>query len=288
MTIALGLLLGAGLVLIASPLLWPAREPSAPREPSRAARALRERLVQAGLGDLSPIVMIVLCALSGIACGAVVFALAPVPALAAVGALVGAVLPLVLLGWRARRRRRATRVVWPDVVDNLVSAVRAGMSLPEALAELGRSGPAPTRAAFAAADRELQATGDLGVAFDGLKDRLADPVADRIVETLRMAREVGGTELTTVLRGLAAYLRQDAALRSEVEARQGWVKNAARLGVAAPWIVLLLLATRPEAARAYDSPLGAALLVGGFLVSIVAYRLMLAVGRLPEEKRWFS
>ncbi|GAB3408671.1 type II secretion system F family protein [Schumannella luteola] len=287
MTIALGLLLGVGLLLTASPLLWPAGDRIA-RGETRAGRVLRERLVQAGLSDLHPAVLIVLCVLAGVASAAVIFALAPVTALALVGGLVGAVVPLLLLGWRARRRRRATRIVWPDVVDNLVSAVRAGMSLPEAIAELGRSGPTATRAAFAAADRELQATGDMGIAFDGLKARLADPVADRIVETLRMAREVGGTELTAVLRGLAGYLRQDAALRAEVEARQSWVKNAARLGVAAPWIVLLLLATRPEAVRAYDSPLGAALLVSGFLVSIVAYRIMIAVGRLPEERRWFG
>ena len=85
----------------------------------------------------------------------------------------------------------------------------------------------------------VHATGTVGGALDDLKNRLADPVADRIVETLRMSREVGGTELPSILRALAAALRQEAAVRSEVEARQSWVVNAARLGVAAPWIVLL-------------------------------------------------
>ena len=90
-----------------------------------------------------------------------------------------------------------------------------------------------------------------------------------------------------MLRSLAQYLRSDASVRGEVEARQSWVRNAARLGVAAPWIVLLLLGTRPEAAAAYNSPTGAALIVGGLLATLVAYRLMLALGRLPEEGRWF-
>ena len=53
-----------------------------------------------------------------------------------------------------------------------------------------------------------------------------------------MAREVGGSDVTAVLRGLSGYLREDAALRAEVEARQSWILNAARLGVAAPWLVL--------------------------------------------------
>ena len=39
--------------------------------------------------------------------------------------------------------------------------------------------------------------------LDRLKDDLADPVGDRIVETLRVAREVGGTDLGRVLRTLS-------------------------------------------------------------------------------------
>ncbi len=92
----------------------------------------------------------------------------------------------------------------------------------------------------------------------------------------------------TVLRNLSAYLRQEAAIRSEVEARQSWVRNAAKLGVAAPWVVLLLLGTRPEAAVAYNSPVGATLIVAGLAVSVIAYRIMVGIGRLPEERRWFA
>ena len=124
--------------------------------------------------------------------------------------------------------------------------------------------------------------------MDGLKARLADPVADRILETLRMSREVGGTELTTVLRNLASSLRSEVAMRAEVEARQSWIVNAARLGVAAPWIILLMLSTRTEAASAYNTSTGVVVIVAGLVVSIVAYRLMLALGRLPEERRWFQ
>jgi tight adherence protein B len=131
-------------------------------------------------------------------------------------------------------------------------------------------------------------SGNLASALDGLKADLADPIADRIVETLKMAREVGGSELPSVLRALATSLRADAAVRSEVEARQSWVRGAARLGVVAPWVVLLLLASRPEAAAAYNSPAGFVLLGVGLAVTVVAYRVMIALGRLPEERRWFA
>jgi tight adherence protein B len=50
---------------------------------------------------------------------------------------------------------------------------------------------------------------------------------------------------------------------------------------------LLLLASRPEAALAYNTPAGLVLIVGGLAVSAIAYRIMIALGRLPEERRWF-
>jgi tight adherence protein B len=224
----------------------------------------------------------------GIAAAALVFALVPVVAIAGATGILVLCLPAGVVVWRARAQRRATRVVWPDVVDHLVSAVRSGLALPDSVVTLAHSGPPITRAAFADFEREYRMTGGFADSLDRLKDRLADPVADRIIETLRMSREVGGNELTTVLRNLAIYLRQDAAIRSEVEARQSWTVNAARLGVAAPWIVLLLLSTRPEAAQAYNSPAGVAVIVVGLGLSVVAYRIMIGIGRLPEERRWFG
>jgi len=284
MTAVWGLLLGVGVLLVASPFLWPAT--AEPRQ-SRSLAPVRARLVQAGLGRVTPATFVVVSLLLGVVGGAVVFALVPVTALAAAAAVVALVVPSALVTVRARARRRATRVVWPDVVDHLVSAVRSGLALPDSVVTLARAGPPVTRAAFAEFESEYRATGNFGLCIGQLKDRLADPVADRILETLRMSREVGGSELTTVLRNLAAYLRQEAAIRSEVEARQSWVMNAARLGVAAPWIVLLLLASRPEAAAAYNTAAGAALVVVGLVVSVVAYRIMVAVGRIPDERRWF-
>ena len=61
--------------------------------------------------------------------------------------------------------------------------------------------------------------------------------------------------------------------------------NAARLAVAAPWIVLLLMSSQPAAVRAYDTTEGAAVLLGGLAVSVAAYRLMLRLGALPEPRR---
>ncbi|MEO6885475.1 MAG: hypothetical protein ABI232_04195 [Jatrophihabitantaceae bacterium] len=61
--------------------------------------------------------------------------------------------------------------------------------------------------------------------------------------------------------------------------------SAARLAVAAPWIVLLLLGTRSSTLSVYDSKAGAVLLAAGAAVCVLAYRLMLRIGRLPDEAR---
>lgn len=281
-----GLVLGAGVLLVASPLLWPAR--SGRQQRGGLADSARARLRQAGLSRVSVGAFAVASILLGVVIAAIVFALVPVAALAGAAGVVALGLPLFVVQHRARSRRRQARVVWPDVVDHLVSAVRSGLALPDSVVTLAHAGPPVTREAFARFEAEYRATGNFALAVSLLKDDLADPVADRILETLRMSREVGGSELTLVLRNLAAYLRQEAAIRAEVEARQSWVVNAARLGVAAPWIVLLLLATRPEAAAAYNTAAGAVLVVGGLGVSVVAYRLMIALGRIPEEQRWFQ
>ena len=63
------------------------------------------------------------------------------------------------------------------------------------------------------------------------------------------------------------------------------VVNAARLAVAAPWIVLLLLGTQSATLTAYDSPGGGLLLGIGAAVCFGAYRMMLAIGRLSPERR---
>jgi len=286
LTVALGLLLGLGLVLIISPFAWPAAGLVHTRSVP-ASGVLRQRLAQAGLHSVSLTALGVVSVVGSLASAALSFAIVPVGVISLIAGVAALVLPVAMVQWRARSRRRAARVLWPDIVDHLVSAVRSGLALPDSVVTLAHTGPAPTREAFAGFEQDYRATGNFGISVDALKDRLADPVADRILETLRMSREVGGSELTTVLRNLASYLRQEAAIRKEVEARQSWVLNAARLGVAAPWIILVLLATRPEAAAAYNTAGGVLLIVGGLMVTAIAYRLMLALGRFPEERRWF-
>lgn len=235
--------------------------------------------------SVTPQAMAVTCAGLGATAFAGVLAVSGVPQIAVCFAAMSAWTPVAVVRGRARRRRERLRDLWPDVVDNLASGVRAGLSLPEALAQVAERGPDPLRPAFAAFARDYRTTGRFGESLDGLKARLADPVADRICEALRITREVGGSDLGRLLRSLSAFLREDARTRSELEARQSWTVYAARLAVAAPWLVLGLLATRPESVVAYHRPAGAVVLAVGAGASLIAYRAMVRIARLPEEAR---
>lgn len=100
-----------------------------------------------------------------------------------------------------------------------------------------------------------------------------------------MAREVGGGDLGRLLRNLSGYLRDEAHTRSELEARQAWTVNGARLAVAAPWIVLLFLSFQTDVVQRYASPTGALVLGLGAGACAAAYWLMMRIGRLPTERR---
>ncbi len=264
----LGLALGVGLLLVWSST-WPPVAGSTAR-PGALSR-VRPLLSNAGLGEVSPTGFAIVCGVCGfVATTAVLVASRTLP-VALVFGVMGAWTPVAVLQNRARRRQREFAEVWPEAVDNLASAVRAGMSLPEALSALSERGPEPLRPAFAGFALDYQVGGRFADALDRLKERLSDPVGDRVVESLRVAREVGGGDLGRLLRSLSGFLREDARTRSELQARQSWTVNGARLAVAAPWLVLLLMCFQPEVIHRYASGAGVVVLVGGAVACAVAY-----------------
>jgi len=277
----LGLGTGVGLLLIWSAFALPRR----PRDESKPPSRLELLLERAGLRHISTTSFVLMCAIMAATAALVVQAATRTPPVALIAAALAGWLPVVVVQSRARRRQREYAEVWPEAVDNLASAVRAGMGLPEALAGLAVRGPEPLQPAFAQFALDYQVSGRFGECLDRLKERLADPIGDRVVEGLRVAREVGGGELGRLLRNLSSYLRDEARTRSELEARQAWAVNGARLAVAAPWIVLAFMAFDPEVIRRFGSAGGTLVLLTGAAACLLAYRIMMRIGRLPTERR---
>lgn len=305
----LGLVLATGLLLVGSSVAtrgqrsaaraaegqaspetgWSGRSRPVPVVAPNRVGAVRQRLadtlVAADLHGLRPSALIAISVVAGLVVATLTAGISHTYPVAVVFGGFAAWAPFVLIRRRAASRREELRGLWPDAVDNLASSVRAGLSLPEALIQLSVRGPDPLRGAFAAFGADYRATGRFADCLDALKENLADPVADRIIEALRLARDVGGSDLGRLLRTLSAFLREDSHTRGELVSRQSWTVNAARLGVAAPWIVLALLSFQTDVVQQYNSRAGVFVLGIGLVVSLLAYRLMTALGRLPEDVR---
>ncbi|GAA1410000.1 type II secretion system protein F [Glutamicibacter uratoxydans] len=283
MSLLLGLLGGLGLALIADWWFF------APWEKERRkSSVIQLALLRAGITTVSRTKFIMICCASAIVFGLVTFGLTSSWLFAVIFMGFGLLAPWIYLRHQAAKRQAALQEQWPEVVDHLRSAIRAGLSLPESLSQLATVGPEALRPVFKEFALDYRATANFSVAINQLSDRLADPIADKIITTLRITREVGGTDLGLTLSTLAAFLRDDVRTRGELAARQSWIVSAARLAVAAPWILLLVLGTQPAAKEAYMTPSGVVVLGAGLVVSFVCYRVMLRLGTLPVEERVLS
>jgi tight adherence protein B len=247
-----------------------------------------DMLARAGWGALSTPSVIGLWLGMSVAAGAVVVWLVPLAALgplAAIAVLLGGV---GMVRARIERRERALRAVWPGLVDHLRQAVRSGAAVGEAVWILRDHVPDELVPAFESYRKHVDGGRSVAHSLSTLKDDIANPVSDRIIESLRMAHEVGGSELPRILSNLQTSIRADWQVREDALAKQAWIRSASKLGVSAPWLVLVMLSGRPETQASYQTPIGVGLLLAGAGVSAVAYRMMKKLGSLPDEKRWFA
>lgn len=238
-----------------------------------------------GLSGTHAIKLLAVSLAVGAGAAAVVLVLTGLVPLATV-ALV-AVAPAPFARASAHRRRRAEEMseAWPDAISSIIAGVRAGMSLPECCCALTERGPAVLHAGFAAFASTYRACMSFEAALDRLRDTLDDPVTDRVVMVLRLANDVGGTDLVRVLGATGDFIREDLRTRGEIRARWSWTVNAARLAAATPFLVLFLMGLRPEARLAYAGPGGVITIAVGSVVTLSGYRLMLRAARLPQERR---
>ncbi|MGI8810369.1 MAG: type II secretion system F family protein [Acidimicrobiales bacterium] len=141
-----------------------------------------------------------------------------------------AALPAALVAWslpvlgarRAHRRRLAAIAAdLPDVVDLLVLAVGAGLTVRLAVAAVARRSPGPLGAELSQAGHEADLGRRLADALDDIPDRAGEPT--RLVAAL-IASERYGAPLGASLERLAHEVRADRRRRAEEAARKVPVK----------------------------------------------------------------
>ena len=257
-----------------------------PTSPARWAAPFRLVLTEAGWGHLHPASVVAVGVCGAVIVGALVMAVIPLPVVGVIAAVAcGLVAYGSLLRARAKRYQRL-RVAWPGVIDHIRAGIRSGSDVVGSLMALPDTLPQDITEGLALFRDDIRLGMNADSALLELGGRFADPVGDRIVEVLRMAHAVGGTDLPGVLSSLQHSVREDIAVREDAHAKQSWVRSAAVLAVSAPWVVLVVISSRGETLEAYRSLEGTAILVVGAVVSLVAFRIMQKIGSLPAQRRW--
>jgi tight adherence protein B len=200
-------------------------------------------------------------------------------------ALLSSAIPFIVSKKKFKKLEREKERAWPEAIENIVSALQAGQSIAEAINALTQHGPVQLRGIFKRIqDRTLNGT-SLEISIQLEMENLENAVADQTLNSLLLAKEYGGRDVTTTLRLLAAFLREQDEAIEEIETRFGWVKNSAFLGTVAPWLLLALLSTQRNTVLAYATPAGKIVLSIGVIATGIAYIWMDRVSRLPGPIR---
>ncbi len=186
------------------------------------------------------------------------------------------------------KHANAINSAWPEVIDHLISGIQSGLSISETIIGLSWRGPNVLRGYFAEFGESMKRDGNFDSALRNLKVSCGQHGSDQIFEAIAISKSLGGNELLNILRTVGTFLRQDLALRREIEVKHGWIKNSAHLSAAAPWLLLLLLSTQPSTARAFSTPTGVLILLAGLAMTAIAYIWMNHLGKLPELPRVFG
>jgi tight adherence protein B len=115
-----------------------------------------------------------------------------------------------------------------------LDALRAGFDLRESWTAVVRHAPVPLRPEVATLARDLEVTSDPTRPLRSLRQRLADPTTDRVVEALLLASDSGQPGL--LLRLLAADLRPDAAAASRRSTTRVSTRAVLAVAAAVPWV----------------------------------------------------
>jgi tight adherence protein B len=224
----------------------------------------------------------------GVAAGAAAFTLSRVPLISVCVFIVAGSLAFTVAQARQDAREVTDGESVPQIVDSISTSIASGVSLIEALDNLVAEGQPSIRVKAERLLAIFESDSSLEEKVARSKPVLNSREGDLFLELVLIASRRGDDAFTDALTELADALRSQQSLNRELVARQGWVMATARLGLASPWVVLLLLSVRPESATAFQSQLGAGVLLTGLALSFAAQRLIVAGARVPRVVRQFS
>jgi tight adherence protein B len=227
-----------------------------------------------------------------VAVGAIAFflitAVTGTPLVAIVPAAGVAALPRAYFARRRATQLQRVQAAWPDGLRDVIASIAAGRSLPQALNALAATGPAALQEAFSRFPMLSRMLGTVP-ALEVIKEELADPTSDRVIEVLLLAHERGGQIVRDILEDLVAATTRDLKLLEEVETEGLEMKINARAVLVLPWLVLVALTIREGPFRDfYRSPGGFLVVLVAGVLSVIGGLLIARLARTRAEQRVFG
>jgi tight adherence protein B len=213
----------------------------------------------------------------GCACGLIGLAsFAPIWLVFAGACVLGA----YALGARARRLARIDSQVL-DAIGLLSSGLRAGYSVPQAIALVARHSPQPTSEEFQIAAQEVSVGVTLSEAVRRLGERTANPDYELVAIIIHVQHEVGGN-LAQILDSVGNTVRERFELRRQVDALTAQQRLSSLILTVLPFalLVFLFVMDRSFVDPLISQPIGRVLLALSGLMVFLGWTAMRSMGRV--------
>jgi tight adherence protein B len=141
---------------------------------------------------------------------------------------------------KSERRRKRIEAQALNAMQLLAAGLRAGYSVPQAIALVARQAPEPTASEFALASQEISIGVALADSIARLAKRTANPDYELVAIIVRVQHEVGGN-LAQILDSVGNTLRERFDLRTQVNALTAQQRLSSTLLTLLPFGLLLFL-----------------------------------------------
>ena len=193
----------------------------------------------------------------------------------------GGSLPIVYLLYRRRRRLNAFETQFPDALDTITRAIRAGNALSGAIRVVAEDMPDPVGAEFRRVDEEIRLGMDPGEALSRLQERV--PVEDMgfFSTAIRIQRGVGGN-LAEVLDRLAEVIRERFKILSYARvlaAQHKW--SAICVGLSPALFAIMFQLLHPGYFDALKTnPIGPYLVGAGLILEAIGFFMIWRIAQI--------
>ncbi len=239
----------------------------------RSARvsAMQDALLQAGMKFRAGNFLL-LCILCGFLTGLATVLYTRNPAISWAALIIGAFLPYSVVSYRRQKRFEKFEELFPEAIDTLARAVRAGHAFTTALEMISNEVAEPLASEFRKLYEEQKFGMPVRDALMNLTERVPLVDVKFFVTAVMLQRETGGN-LAEILDNLSYVIRERFKIQRQVRVHtaQGRLTMALLMGMP-PAVVAILAIFTPEFVRPlfYD-PIGHALLVASIALQTTGY-----------------